>query len=260
MKAGIVTGTDGSASASAAVRQAAELAAASGVPLHLVSGFPPGGSPGEAVAAHAGGGARGARRRRRRGRAARGAGRPGGVAVRRRRACRRRADRRRQQGHRRAARALPAGDRRAGPAAGAVPGARHRHRALLARGRGRRRDRAGRAPRPDPARVAGAARHDGRRLHGVPRRDDRQRRVPVDGGRLPRGVAERALLGPQRVQHRLRRGARARGPDRRPRRPAAALLRRALAVPGRLGAVRARARPGLPDRRRASCRRSARRR
>src|SRR5688572_17008492 len=50
MKSGIVTGTDGSASASAAVRQAAELAAASGVPLHLVSGFAPGGLPGEAVA------------------------------------------------------------------------------------------------------------------------------------------------------------------------------------------------------------------
>ncbi|MET0683671.1 MAG: DHA2 family efflux MFS transporter permease subunit [Solirubrobacteraceae bacterium] len=45
----MVTGTDGSASAGAAVRQAAELAAASGVPLHLVSGFPPGGTPGEAV-------------------------------------------------------------------------------------------------------------------------------------------------------------------------------------------------------------------
>ena len=42
MNSGMVTGTDGSASAGAAVRQAAELAAASGVPLHLVSGFPPG--------------------------------------------------------------------------------------------------------------------------------------------------------------------------------------------------------------------------
>ena len=48
---GIVTGTDGSASASAAVRQAAELAASSGVPLHLVSGVAPGGSPGGAVTA-----------------------------------------------------------------------------------------------------------------------------------------------------------------------------------------------------------------
>ncbi|HYI17534.1 MAG TPA: DHA2 family efflux MFS transporter permease subunit [Solirubrobacteraceae bacterium] len=48
--AGIVTGTDGSASASAAVRQAAELAASSDVPLHLVTGFPSGGAPGEAVA------------------------------------------------------------------------------------------------------------------------------------------------------------------------------------------------------------------
>ena len=38
----IVTGTDGSESATAAVRQAAELAAASGVALHVVSGYPAG--------------------------------------------------------------------------------------------------------------------------------------------------------------------------------------------------------------------------
>jgi EmrB/QacA subfamily drug resistance transporter len=48
---GIVTGTDGSASAGAAVRQAAELAASSRVPLHLVSGVAPGASPGGAVTA-----------------------------------------------------------------------------------------------------------------------------------------------------------------------------------------------------------------
>src|SRR5215218_5450843 len=49
MSSGMVTGTDGSASAGAAVRQAAELAAASAVALHLVSAHPAGGSPGAAV-------------------------------------------------------------------------------------------------------------------------------------------------------------------------------------------------------------------
>jgi NTE family protein len=48
----IVTGTDGSDSASAAVRQAAELAASSGVALHLVSAYPPAdGEPRDAVRA-----------------------------------------------------------------------------------------------------------------------------------------------------------------------------------------------------------------
>jgi EmrB/QacA subfamily drug resistance transporter len=48
----IVTGTDGSESASAAVRQAAALAASSGVELHLVSGYPAGAStPHDAVRA-----------------------------------------------------------------------------------------------------------------------------------------------------------------------------------------------------------------
>src|SRR5215217_4152953 len=46
----IVTGTDGSDSATAAVRQAAELAASSGVALHVVSGYPAGhGEPRDAV-------------------------------------------------------------------------------------------------------------------------------------------------------------------------------------------------------------------
>ena len=45
----IVTGTDGSDSATAAVRQAAELAASSGVALHVVSGYPGDGEPREAV-------------------------------------------------------------------------------------------------------------------------------------------------------------------------------------------------------------------
>jgi EmrB/QacA subfamily drug resistance transporter len=45
----IVTGTDGSESATAAVRQAAELAASSGVALHIVSAFPP--ADGEPTAA-----------------------------------------------------------------------------------------------------------------------------------------------------------------------------------------------------------------
>ena len=46
----IVTGTDGSESATAAVRQAAELAASSGAALHIVSAYPPAdGAPGDAV-------------------------------------------------------------------------------------------------------------------------------------------------------------------------------------------------------------------
>ncbi len=48
----IVTGTDGSESATAAVRQAAELAGSSGVALHVVSAFPAGdGDPRDAVGA-----------------------------------------------------------------------------------------------------------------------------------------------------------------------------------------------------------------
>jgi len=46
----IVTGTDGSESATAALKQAAELAASSAVALHVVSGYPPGdAAPPEAV-------------------------------------------------------------------------------------------------------------------------------------------------------------------------------------------------------------------
>ena len=45
----IVTGTDGSESAAAAVRQAAQLAGSSGVALHLVSAFEPPGGPHGAV-------------------------------------------------------------------------------------------------------------------------------------------------------------------------------------------------------------------
>src|SRR5215212_7856480 len=45
----IVTGTDGSESAAEAVRQAAELAGSSGVPLHLVSAYPPGADPAAGV-------------------------------------------------------------------------------------------------------------------------------------------------------------------------------------------------------------------
>jgi len=47
----IVTGTDGSESAAEAVRQAAELAGSSGVPLHLVSAYPPGADPAAGVQA-----------------------------------------------------------------------------------------------------------------------------------------------------------------------------------------------------------------
>ncbi len=255
--AGIVTGTDGSASASAAVRQAAELAASSDVPLHLVTGFPAGGTPGEAVARTLEG--------------ARAALADLDVAV---------------ELH-----AEPGGPAESLCAVAARVGAE-----LIVVGNKGIDARLGRfrpaiaeqvrrlapcpvlvidtepywhaveeadatcarpAPRPDPARVAGAARHHGRRLHGVPRRDDRQRRVPVDGGRLPRGLAERALVGPQRVQHRLRRGAGARRPDRGPAGPAADLLRRPVAVPRRLGPLRPRARLRVPDRgaRRAGARR-----
>ena len=50
MSGAIVTGTDGSESATAAVRQAAALAASSGVALHVVSAFPAGdGEPRDAV-------------------------------------------------------------------------------------------------------------------------------------------------------------------------------------------------------------------
>jgi nucleotide-binding universal stress UspA family protein len=50
--AAIVTGTDGSDSATAAVRQAAALAGSSGVALHVVSAYPAGGgAPQDAVRA-----------------------------------------------------------------------------------------------------------------------------------------------------------------------------------------------------------------
>ena len=83
-------------------------------------------------------------------------------------------------------------------------------------------------------RVEGPARHVGRRLHGLPRRDDRQHRLPGHRGVVPRHVARRALLDPQRLQHRLRGAARAGGPARGPARPAADVLRRRLDLPRRL--------------------------
>ena len=59
--------------------------------------------------------------------------------------------------------------------------------------------------------------HRGRRLHGLSRRDDRQRRLPGHRARLRGGLAGRPVLGAQRVQHRLRGAA---GPGRPGGRPA----------------------------------------
>ena len=79
--------------------------------------------------------------------------------------------------------------------------------------------------------MEGPGRHGRRRLHGIPRRDDRQRRLPGHRARLQRRLARRPVLGAERVQHRLRRAARAGRPARGPRRPPAD-------VPGRGHGVR----------------------
>ena len=58
--------------------------------------------------------------------------------------------------------------------------------------------------RTDPG-IARPPRRLLRRLPRVPRRDHRQRRLPVAAGVVPDHVHRRAVLGPQRLQHRLRR-------------------------------------------------------
>ena len=96
----------------------------------------------------------------------------------------------------------------------------------------------------------------------LPRRDDRQHRVPrrarVVHGRDARGP----LVDPQRLRDRLRRAARPGRPARRPRRRAAAVPRRPRRVHRRLRAVRdravgaaARRRPRAAGRRRRDARR-----
>ena len=105
--------------------------------------------------------------------------------------------------------------------------------------------------------LEGPARHRRRRLHGVPRRHHREHRVPRPEGRLRVVLAGRAVVGAQRLQHRLRRAARPGRPARRPHRPAADVLRRPGALPGRLRGVR----PGpLGARPRRGARRAGRRR
>ncbi len=85
--------------------------------------------------------------------------------------------------------------------------------------------------------LEGPARHRRRRLHGVPRRDHREHRLPRPAGRLRVVLAGRAVVGAQRLQHRLRRAARPGRAACRPHRPAADVLRRPGALPGRLGAA-----------------------
>ena len=80
-----------------------------------------------------------------------------------------------------------------------------------------------------------------RRLPGLPRRDHRQRRLPVDPGVVPRHVDRRAVVGAQRLQHRLRGVPHRLRPAHRPARPAAGVRRRHRAVHARVRAVRRRA-------------------
>ena len=74
--------------------------------------------------------------------------------------------------------------------------------------------------------VAGVRDRLGRRLHGGPRPLHRQHRVPGHPARLRRHEPRRPLLDPERLRDRVRRAARAGGPDLRPRRAQARLPRR----------------------------------
>ena len=82
------------------------------------------------------------------------------------------------------------------------------------------------------------------RLPRLPRRDDRQRRVPQHPGVLPGDLDQRAVLGPERLQHRVRGVPRAGRADGGPDRAAPGLRLGRRGLHGVLGAVR-----GGPDRR-----------
>ena len=103
----------------------------------------------------------------------------------------------------------------------------------------------------------GAARQRLRGVPGLPRRDDRERRVPEHPRVLPRHVDRRAVLGAQRLQHRLRGVPHRLRPAGRPAGPAPDLRARAS------WSSRSRPRSAAPPRPSscwsppASCRRSA---
>ena len=88
--------------------------------------------------------------------------------------------------------------------------------------------------------IAGAARRVLGRLPGVPRRHHRQRCLPLDQGVVPRHVDRRVVLGPQCLQHRLRRLPHRLRPAHRPVGPTARIRLRGGALHRRLGPVRRR--------------------
>ena len=95
-----------------------------------------------------------------------------------------------------------------------------------------------------------------RRVHGRPRPVDRERGVPVDPPVVPRGLDGHAVVGPRRLQRRVRRAAPRGGQDRRPLRTPAHLPARPADLHRRVAAVRHRAlgvaahrRPGRPGHR-----------
>ena len=91
--------------------------------------------------------------------------------------------------------------------------------------------------------ASGAAPRDRlpRRRGRVRRRDDRQHRLPEHRAFVPGNVDLLALLGAQRLQHRVRRVPRRRRADRRRVGPAADVRVRARGVHGRVAALRDRA-------------------
>ncbi len=110
-------------------------------------------------------------------------------------------------------------------------------------------------PTPWNSRGGDAARHQARRRPlgrlrgggaGLPRRHDRQRRVPGHPRVVPDRVARRHLVGAQRLQHRLRGVPAAGRPDRRPARAQAPVRVGHLALRDRVRPVR-----GGPERRSA---------
>ena len=87
-----------------------------------------------------------------------------------------------------------------------------------------------------------------RGVPGVPRRHDRQCRLPVDPRLLSRVLDRRVVLGAQRLQHRLRRLPHRLRPADRPAGSPTRVRRRHRAVHPRLGAVRSGALAGVPGR------------
>ena len=83
-----------------------------------------------------------------------------------------------------------------------------------------------------------------RRLPGLPRRHDRQRRVPVDPGVVPRHDHREPLVGAQRLQHRVRGVPDRLRPTHRPAGPASCFRHRCRGVHGCLRAC-ARAAPSV---------------